>query len=397
MVRHGEHGTRILPAAVATVILVAGLTIAAAFHPSALTWGFHFLAFLPPAYLAGFGGAVALLLWFALRGDVEGFVRRPAAFMDRQPVAFLAFAVGAFALLATLLRVGAPLLGDSFYLVRNYSEAARGVAPLYFRNEPFATLAFSLLLDLFGMGTFAGFLSSFLGAEILLGAATIVCVFYTLRLLVRDPEDRLLAFGFVMAFPMMQLYFGYVEIYAAVVLAVAAFTLMAALHLTGKLPFRYLPTAFLAVALTHYGTVILLPALLVLAWRERELRGPRELALGAGIAAGFLELLQDVLDGRQAEALIGVLLRIEALDRRAVPEHLFRRLAEILEDVEGALWQRALIEQSRKPETCKLQPVKLQFVKSDSQKPAFVVCRPERSMFLKSFLTMVFPEYFCKS
>lgn len=285
MVRHGEHGTRLLPAAVVAALAVAGLMVAGAFLPYATTWGFHFLAFLPRTYLAGYLLAFAVLLGYALRGDVERLVGAAAAFMGRRPLPFLALCIAAFAAFAWTMRVGAPLLGDSFYLVRNYSEAAHGVAPLYYRNEPLATIVYAALLKAFGMSTFVHFLNSFLGADILLGAGTIACLFWTVRLLVRSEEDRFLSFVFVLAFPIMQLFFGYVEIYAAVVCAVSAYLLAVALHLTGRLPFRYLPVVFLLVSLTHYGTIILAPALLYLAGREIRQRGAREVLIGAGLLA----------------------------------------------------------------------------------------------------------------
>lgn len=284
MVKHGEHGTRLLPAAIAAAIALGALTVAGAFLPHATTWGFHFLAFLPTSYLAAYVVLFVAVILLSLLADVDRVISGVAGFAGRRPAVFLSLCVAGFAAFAWTFRVDAPLLGDGFFLVRNFSEAARGVAPLYYRNEPLATLLYSIALKNFGIATFSEFLRSFLRAEIVFGAATMVSLFFTVRLLVRTNEDRLLSFVFVLAFPSMQLFFGYIEVYAAVVCAVSFYLLSVALHLTGKLPFRYLPLCFLAMALTHYGTLLLAPALVYLAYREYGRKGIREVAMGAGIS-----------------------------------------------------------------------------------------------------------------
>ena len=291
MVTPGEHGTRFLPAAVGAAAGIGALTVAGAFLPYASAWGFHFLAFLPSSYLASYVALFAALVLFTLRGNVDRVVAGASGFMTRHPAAFLICCIGGFAAFAYTFRVGAPLLGDGFYLVRNYSEAARGVAPLYYRNEPLATLAYSLFLKAFGISTFAQFLESFLRAELIFGAGTITSLFFTIRLLVRSSEDRFLSFGFVLAFPIMQLFFGYVEIYAAVVCAVSLFLLTAALYLTGRMRFRFLMLSFLLMSLTHYGTLLLAPALCYLAARESAQRGIREIAVGVGLLAAAVTAL----------------------------------------------------------------------------------------------------------
>ena len=58
----------------------------------------------------------------------------------------------------------------------------------------------------------------------------------------------------------------------------------------------------------------------------------RRLELGARVAAGFFQFLEDVLDGRQAEALVGVFRRVEALEGAAVAEDFLDRLLEVDND-----------------------------------------------------------------
>ena len=53
------------------------------------------------------------------------------------------------------------------------------------------------------------------------------------------------------------------------------------------------------------------------------------LELGARVATGFLQFLENVLHGRQAEAFVGVSGRVEALEHAAVAEDFLDRLFQV--------------------------------------------------------------------
>src|SRR5437879_2291137 len=152
---------RFLTFALVFVAALVGLHIFGFFSPSALNWGYHFLAFLPPfVALVYILAAVAACLG-ALNGSAERWIESASDLLSRRPLQFLVLILIAFVVSAAAFRVSAPLLGDSFYLVRNYSESLQGVAPLYARNEPLATYYFALLLNARHVSTFTGFMTTF--------------------------------------------------------------------------------------------------------------------------------------------------------------------------------------------------------------------------------------------
>src|SRR5438445_5670328 len=184
---------RFLPFALAFVAALVGLHIFGFFSPSALNWGYHFLAFLPPFVALVYVLAAVAGCFGALNRSADRFVARASNFLSKRPLQFLVLILISFVVSAAAFRVSAPLLGDSFYLVRNYSESLQGVAPLYARNEPLATYYFALLLNARHVSTFGGFMTTFFLADLLLGIGFIVNVFLVLRAVLSDSRSRFLA------------------------------------------------------------------------------------------------------------------------------------------------------------------------------------------------------------
>jgi len=116
-------------AASALALLLAGFSIAGCLSPSALTWGFHALGFLPPVWLAGYCAAAALVVVAARKGWLAPLGAILVRFMETTPYQFLVAVIGAGILAAVVFRVQAPLLGDGFFLVRNFADALHGTAP----------------------------------------------------------------------------------------------------------------------------------------------------------------------------------------------------------------------------------------------------------------------------
>ena len=91
------------------------LQLAGACFPTSLTWGFHFLGFLPPAFLIGYLALAGIFFGAADRCDRAVTVM--ARWMTEEPKLFLFCAVLVFVTFTLIFRVTAPLLGDSFVLI----------------------------------------------------------------------------------------------------------------------------------------------------------------------------------------------------------------------------------------------------------------------------------------
>src|SRR5437899_7557135 len=208
--------TRALQTATALVLALIGLHILGYLFPSAFTWGFHAFGFLPLQLLLLYLILAIAVLLLARLGILERAAAAAVGFMEKSQYQFLVTVIGIFILSSLVFKVRVPLLGDSFFLVKNFSEALRNTGPLLYRNEPLATYYFYSVIHLFQPTTYAGFLSAFLGADIILETGFILCAFFITKSLFADPVDRLLVFVLLLVVPSIQLCFGYVEVYAAV-------------------------------------------------------------------------------------------------------------------------------------------------------------------------------------
>lgn len=271
------------------VYMVTGLAfvhVLAILLPPGLTWGFHEFHFLPVGFLFLYLLLIGLAIILTIRRTMLQVLTPAAELMERRPVAFLLVTVFLLTCCAIWFRVRVPLLGDSFYIIKNYFEAFRGIAPLYPRNEPLATYFFSIVLGWQDISTYQKFLDGFLIADLLLGMGFILNVFGIIRLAVTDPMNRFLGFVFLLAFPYVQLFFGYVEVYAVVLFALSLYLLILLLCFQGKLPFFVPAITFLFLVLVHYLSLLLLPSLVYLAIIEYQRKGMRPIV--PGVAAGII-------------------------------------------------------------------------------------------------------------
>jgi two-component SAPR family response regulator len=222
---------------------------------------------------------------FTSRGQSENYLERVAHFMKRYPWRFL-FLVGGIILLASFIfKIKAPLLGDGFFLVRNFSEAMRGVSPLYLRNEPLATYYYYGFSLLFGTSSFDAFLFSFWLACVVSGFIFLASSFFIVRNLFSDSETQLIAFLFVLSASYMQLFFGYVETYSVVLAVVSMYMLCALLFLKNKIDFVWVSFCFFVACVVHYLSVLLIPSFLFLLIREWKQRGIKQIFIGIFIIA----------------------------------------------------------------------------------------------------------------
>jgi hypothetical protein len=277
--------------AIACVLAVAALHVAAMFLPPSLTWGFHFLKFTEPVVAVAYVLAASLLVVAALRGRLEPALDRLSD-ASRRPALFFGAALAAFVAAGFAFRVDVPLLGDSWYLVKNFAGALRGTEEVLPRDEPLATWYLSTVLGVFGVRTYREFLDAFFAGGMLLGAGFLAAAFATVRVLFADARQRTVAFLTACAFPAAVLFFGYVETYAVVLLMVSLFVLSGLLYLRGELRFWVVAVVFLAQALTHYLTIVTFPALAYLGWLGVRDGRKKDVAWGSAAACGlFLAVL----------------------------------------------------------------------------------------------------------
>jgi hypothetical protein len=283
MVKYALRSAGVL-SAVVVFFLIAG-----SFFPVGTTWGFHFFAFLPPVYLY-----ISVLFFFAaffhiLKRDISKQVEFISAQLSSSPVGNLATVIIGMILAILLFRVQVPLLGDGFFLVKNFADALRGTSPIFLRNEPLATWSLFGVASAFNVSTYAGFQSVFLIVQIVLASVFIIAVYFLVRTLFSSAAERFFAFFFLVSLPYMQLFFRYIETYSFALVSLCLYTLTAVLFLRRKVSFLVVTIVFIAMGLSHYLTVALFPSLVYLAIREIKTAGWRTILIStvAGIAIVF--------------------------------------------------------------------------------------------------------------
>src|SRR3990172_7772319 len=217
------------------------------FFPGSRNWGFHFLGFLPIPwfflYIVWMGLSVVLIL----AGHAEKLVGRLTTMMHRRPTVFLSRTIIGYLILAFSLRVEAPLLGDSFTFIKNYTDFYTGQSPLEPWHEPFAIYFFYLVLEIIGHATISEIMRTFFVVDLALGVIFLIITFQICRQIIGDPTDRMLVFLFLIFLPYINFFFGYVEIYALTLTLLSLYVYLGVLVVNKKLPFALF---------CLYGTII---------------------------------------------------------------------------------------------------------------------------------------------
>ena len=282
MEKHALRATGILSAAVVILFAVGS------FFPSGVAWGFHFFAFLPPVYLIAAALFFFAALFHILFRDISPQVNFASSQLDAKPVRSLAVVSVTMILAIVLFRVRAPLLGDGFFLVKNFADALRGTSPILLRNEPLATWSLFGVASVFNVSSYAGFQSVFLIVQIVLAIGFIVTVYLLVRILFTSTTERFFAFCFLLSLPYIQLFFGYIETYSFALISLCLYTLTAVLFLRRKVSLLVVTIVFIVMGLSHYLTVALFPSLIYLAIREKRTTGWRTILQST--AGGFVIL-----------------------------------------------------------------------------------------------------------
>jgi hypothetical protein len=145
-------------------------------------------------------------------------------------------------------------------------------------------------------GTYAGFLGNFFIAGILCGVCYLIIIHRLVLAIVGDGRLRAAVFLLLMALPVTQLFFGYVEVYGVVTVAVAFYCLSGVRYLRGEIPFTRLPLLWFIAICFHVLSILLVPSLLVLAWHEYRAHGLRRIAAGTALAAAALVFALALID-----------------------------------------------------------------------------------------------------
>lgn len=269
---------------------LAALHILGALFPTIFTWGFHFLGFLPRSFLIIYLLLIITGIAYIAKGYCEPLVSNLSLFMDRKPLAFLAIAVGAFIAFAVILRVKVPLLGDSFLVVKIYSKAASGMDALPASHQPLTQHYFYLFTKLLESFDYPALLNAFLVAELLLGIGFITVTYYVVRNLFDSAAYRCISFLLLLVLPYIELFFGYVEMYAVILLVLAAYVLVGILYLREKIHFALVPLSFAVLLLSHYLNALILPSLLYLGFVEYKRHRLKHLAASVGALLGFVAI-----------------------------------------------------------------------------------------------------------
>ena len=284
--------SRYLGIALAYAFILTALQFTGFLFPGSLNWGFHFFGFLPPLFFVVSLAILTAHVVVVVRYDIRRVLAPVQEIMDRRPYVFLVIVVLAFIGTSALVRVQVPLLGDSFYIIKHFADVSRGDSHLDPRNEPLATSIFFLMMRLGGKPAYKELLDAFYYGELILGTILIVLVYFITNRLFDARQPRLLVFLLLLSLPYMQLFFGYIENYSVVLVALALYVLSGILVYQNKLPFHASAIALVLCFLAHYLTILLLPSLLFLSRDCLQRRKYVELSLGvlflAASSAGLL-------------------------------------------------------------------------------------------------------------
>lgn len=247
------------------VVFIA-LHLWAAFSPSHLNWGIHFFAFYQPV-VSIFALIVAILFFIPpVRAKFVRFINHfSQKFKKDFPKAFFLIA-SLMGLLVAILLVPAklPLLGDGALLLREITGVQLGdQLPPTFNRQLLAGLLLQAMKSVFQSGTLANSELIFRIVGGISGLVFIVIIFALLKLIQKPTPEKFLLGAFIFLSAGSQLFLGYVETYAVLFVATAAYLTSCWFTLENNLTVL-LPIFFFMVMIgLHIGSIVLLPGLLL--------------------------------------------------------------------------------------------------------------------------------------
>lgn len=274
------------------LIILAGAITLGRFVPGAWTWGFNQFAYLPGWMFVLWLAGCVLAIWPRCASSLGRLLDgRFSHWLLGSRLAPLA-AAGAVAALALLLGSSSHFLGDGTWLAASVES-----------GRPFHFFDFTdYRLHLLAYEAWDGRVRAdqlYRYGSVLAGAIAAATHWIWVRRLPWEPWRRALLYLLLFATPPVALYFGYVESYGFLYVALTAFLLSSVLSLEGRAPLWLASTMFGAALFLHLSALFTAPALLLLGFlapgsaRRRCLSviGPPALCLLLGIglylAAGY--------------------------------------------------------------------------------------------------------------
>lgn len=261
----------------ASCLVVIVLHLWGALRPSHENWGVHLFAFYP-AWISAIALALGIsILIPAIRAPIGRKTARLAQWSSGVPGPILLLAIcGILVVLAALFPARINVLGDSD-LILSLTSQKPGVEDVSanFRNQPLTYYAVRAIQYVLGGGApvDVGYTYQILddGAGLLF--VSLLLLF--LHFLELSPLEKLLIGGYIFFQTSLQFFFGYVENYALLNVSIVAFLVTGWLALEKKLHSIFAIISFAIMIGLHLGSVIFLPAPLILLyqiWRERRMQ-----------------------------------------------------------------------------------------------------------------------------
>jgi Tfp pilus assembly protein PilF len=249
-------------------IVVIALHLYGAYVPSGMNWGVHLLGFFSlPIQVVWLALACAMLfpqiqqkLLKALRLLSELITRWGPGKM------FILFGV-LFILAAWFFRERIYLLGDGSIVLRHISSNESPIFQDKFSREPLTGFLHWWLHT--AVLTKIGFQEpelAFVMIDMLCGLVFIVLLFRLAGILTRTTSDKLLVIGFILSAATSQFFFGYVEDYTLLYVAMLGYLYASLLYLQGRVSLLVPSLLFGVMFPLQFGIVLWLPSLLLLYW-----------------------------------------------------------------------------------------------------------------------------------
>ena len=253
--------------------LIVGLELLAALFPSSVNWGFHSLAFLPtPVKILVL---LSLLAVFIPNLREEGIqileerVRRISGLPTFVKTTMLVALLACTVVLFWQGRERMFLLGDGALRIRSiqFIETTERIPESSSKNEPLSTWIISTIHKVLPKEESSN-QEAFQYASIGAGIIFLLLLIVLVRHVVSDPVERFLGIAFVWTSGCIQLFFGYAENYAPVMVGLLLFITLAILNIKGKTHLVFPAAAFGVLFALHLGMAILLQSVGFLFWRE---------------------------------------------------------------------------------------------------------------------------------
>ncbi len=261
-----KHGTRSGTAAardliIPRVLLVLwiGLQILGMNSPQGRTWGIHLGAFVPlwaVALVLGSTLILALLPRRLLNGLYDSITSRIIVKWF-WPVVGVALPAGFY-----FFREAYAFLGDG----RLRGREAQ--ADVIWSTELVPGVLANWIHDVTKTSWALDGWESLAGVSVIAGAAFLLFLWLLGRRVWREPAERSIGRLFIGSSALLALFFGYIESYALPCALMIGFLLAAEGHRRGNLSFFLAPVLFIMSIAAHFATVVLYPALAVLAWKS---------------------------------------------------------------------------------------------------------------------------------